>query len=261
MNIRTLIVDDEPLARKRIRRLLAEEPDVTVLAECGSGREAIRAIQETPADLLFLDIQMPGVGGFEVLQSIPLDRLPIIIFVTAHDQHALKAFEVHALDYLLKPFKQDRFKAALARARAQIAQQAPIEIQTGMADLVTKLRAEQNYLTRFMVKTPSRVVPVKASEVDWIESAANYVLLHAGDKTHIVRETMQALEARLSPKIFQRVSRSVIVNLERVRELQPLGKGQYVMILHNGRQLTVSRGIRDLLESFDPSARGAHGSP
>jgi two-component system LytT family response regulator len=246
MNIRALIVDDEPLARKRIRRLLADEPDISVSGECGTGREAIKTIQETAPDLLFLDIQMPEIGGFEVLQSINVERMPAVIFVTAYDQHALKAFEVHALDYLLKPFKQERFAQALERARAQLAKGGACETDPGLKTLIEKLQADNSYLTRFMIKSSNRVVLIKTSEVDWIESAANYALLHVGDKTHVVRETMQALEVKLCPKTFQRISRSVIVNLERVKELQPMGKGQYVIILINGKQLTMSRGIRDL---------------
>jgi two-component system LytT family response regulator len=251
MNIRALIVDDEPLARKRVRRLLADEPDISVIGECGAGREAIKVIQETPPDLLFLDIQMPGIGGFDVLQSIREEQMPIIIFITAYDQHALKAFEVHALDYLLKPFKQERFKQAVNRARTHMANGSRAA-DPGLAALIRKLRPDRNYLVRFMIKSSNRVVFVKANEIDWIESAANYALLHVGDKAHLVRETMQALEARLNPKIFQRVSRSVIVNLERVKELQPMGKGQYIIILANGKQLTMSRGIRDLQQALEP---------
>jgi two-component system, LytTR family, response regulator len=252
MNIRALIVDDEPLARKRIKRLLADELDISVIGECGSGREAIKIIQETSPDLLFLDIQMPEVGGFEVLQAIGNEKMPSIIFITAYDQHALRAFEVHALDYLLKPFKQERFKEAVGRARTQLAKNGEHEINPGLEALIGKLRTGQNYLSRFMIKSSNRVVFVKAGEVDWIESAANYALLHVGDKTHLVRETMQALEAKLSPKTFQRISRSVIVNLERIKELQPMGKGQYVIMLANGRQLTMSRGIRDLQQALEP---------
>lgn len=252
MNIRTLIVDDEPLARKRIKRLLTEEPDIFIIGECGSGREAIKAIEGTPADLLFLDIQMPETGGFEVLQAIPPEHMPEIIFVTAYDQHALKAFEVHALDYLLKPFTQDRFKEAVKRARMQFAGNGSHQSNPGLVALIEQLRAGPNHLTRFMIKSTGRVVFVKASEVDWIESAANYAVLHAGDRTHLVRETMQALEARLCPRTFQRISRSAIVNLERVKELQPMGKGQYVIILANGRRLNMSRGIRDLQQALEP---------
>jgi two-component system LytT family response regulator len=253
MKIRTLIVDDEALARQRIKRLLAEEPDITVIGECGTGGEAVQAIQEKIPELLFLDIQMPGMGGFEVLQAIPKERMPIIIFVTAYDQHALKAFDVHALDYLLKPFRQERFREALQRARDRLPRVGPWEPPPGLAALIGKLRAAPNHLSRFLVKSSSRVIFVKASEVDWIEAAANYVLLHVGDKTHVVRETMRDLEAKLCPKSFQRISRSAIVNLERVKELQPMGKGQYVIILTNGRQLTMSRGIRDLEQALEPS--------
>jgi len=252
MNISALIVDDEPLARKRIKRLLGQEPDIAVIKECSSGRDAITAIQESCPDLLFLDIQMPGIGGFEVLQAISDGQMPAIIFTTAYDQHALRAFEVHALDYLLKPFKQERFKEAVQRARSQLAQNRPSEVDRGLKTLIEKLHAQQNHLSHFMVKSCSRVVIVKAAEVDWIESAANYALLHVGDKTHIIRETMRDLQSKLCPKTFQRVSRAAIVNLERVKELQPMGKGRYVVILTNGKQLTMSRGIRDLQDALGP---------
>jgi two-component system LytT family response regulator len=184
--------------------------------------------------------------------SGPFKKRLRIIFITAYDQHALKAFEVHALDYLLKPIKQERFKKAIERARAQMTNNGSRPTDSGLTALIGKLRAEQNFMSRFMIKSSNRVVLIKAHEVDWIESAANYALLHVGDKTHIVRETMQALEVKLSPKIFQRISRSVIVNLERVKELQPIGKGQYIIILTNGRQLTMSRGIRDLQHALEP---------
>jgi len=187
-----------------------------------------------------------------VLQSIKAERMPFVIFTTAYDEHALRAFEVHALDYLLKPFNQARFQKALERARRQLANRGVGE-NTGLTDLIGKLRTEQIYLSRFMIKSSSRVVLIKANEVDWIESAANYALLHVGDKTHLVRETMQALETKLCPRTFQRISRSAIVNLERVRELQPLGKGQYVILLTSGKQLTMTRGIRDLQASLEPS--------
>jgi two-component system LytT family response regulator len=189
---------------------------------------------------------MPEIGGFEVLQSIPDQQMPAIIFTTAYDQHALKAFEVHALDYLLKPFQQERFKQALDRARTQLAKSSSHTIDPGLATLLARLRTEQSYLNLFMVKSASRVVFVKAIDVDWIEAAANYALLHVAEKTHILRQTMRELESRLCPKMFQRISRSVIVNLQRVKELQPMGKGEYVILLTNGKQLTMSRGIRDL---------------
>lgn len=253
MKIRTLIIDDEPLARKRVRHLLMEEPNIEMIGECSSGREAIEAIRETAPDLLFLDIQMPEIDGFEVLQAISDGRMPWIIFVTAYDQHALKAFEVHALDYLLKPFKRERFKASVDRARTQLrnAGTTGVEAHPGLGALIEKLHSGQGQLTRFMVKSASRVVFVKAEEVDWMESASNYVLLHAGEQTHIVRETMQALESKLCQKTFLRISRSVIVNLERVQELQPMGKGEHVVVLTNGKKLTMSRGIRDFQKAME----------
>jgi two-component system, LytTR family, response regulator len=253
MSIRSLIADDELLARKRIRRLLAEEPDISVIDECGTGREAIELIQATSPDLLFLDIQMPEVGGFDVLQAIPKERMPIIVFVTAYDQHALRAFEVHALDYLLKPFKQARFKEALDRARRELGKDGPREADSRLAALIEKLRSEKSLVTRFVVKEPGRVIFVKPEEVDWIESAANYALLHVGDRTHVVRETMRGLETKLCPKTFQRISRSVIVNLERIKELQPMGKGEYVVVLRDGKRLTMSRGIRELQQALEPT--------
>ena len=251
MTIRALIVDDEPLARKRIRKLLAAEPDISVIGEACTGSEAILMIRESSPDMVFLDIQMPGVGGFEVLQAITEEQMPIVIFVTAYDQHAIRAFEVHALDYLLKPFKQERFRKTLDRARAQLAAGDPSA--PGLTALLGSLRTEQSYLRSFMVKTSDRVVFVKASDVEWIESAGNYALLHVGPQTHIIRETMRALETQLSPKTFQRISRSLIVNLERIKELQPMGKGEFIVILASGKHLTMSRGIRELHRALEPS--------
>jgi two-component system LytT family response regulator len=245
MNIRALVVDDEPLARKRITVLLRDDPRISVIGECGAGREAIKVVQEETPDLLFLDVQMPEVGGFDVLQGIAREHMPVVIFITAYEQHALKAFEVHALDYLLKPFTQARFAEAVERAIRQVAKAPDRNGDTGLTALIKSLRPEASYLSRFVVKTCSRVVFVTADEVEWIESAANYALLHAGTRTHVVRETIRALEKKLSPKLFQRISRSTIVNLKRIKELQPLGKGDYIVILDNGKQLSMSRGIRD----------------
>jgi len=188
-----------------------------------------------------------------VIQAIPKERLPIIIFVSAYDQHALKAFEVHAIDYLLKPFKQERFQTAMEHARAQLAKGDSSETKTGLTALIEKVRAEQSYVDRFMIRNSDRIILVKTQDVDWIESAANYVLLHVGDKTHIVRETMRSLETKLCPKTFQRISRSAIVNLERIKELQPMGKGEYVVFLTTGQQLTMSRGIRELHQALGSS--------
>jgi len=253
MKIRALIVDDEPLARKRVRRLLMDEPDIEIIGECGSGREAIETIKEAEPDLLFLDIQMPEIDGFEVLKAIDDGKIPAVIFITAYDQHALKAFEVHALDYLLKPFKQERFTAALERARGTLKAgvEPGKEADPGLMSLLEKLHAERSRLNRIMVKSANRVVLVNASDVDWIESASNYVLLHVGEQTHIVRQTIQSLEEQLNPASFLRISRAVIVNLDRVRELQPMAKGEYVVLLTGGQKLTMSRGIRAFQKALE----------
>ena len=253
MKLKILIVDDEPLARERIRSLLDDEPDVEVLAECKNGQEALEAIKSQSPDLVFLDVQMPGMSGFEVLSALPQERMPMVIFVTAFDQHALKAFEVHALDYLLKPFKAARFKAAVQRAREHLQRRRGSEADSRILALLGQLRAAQTYTTRFVIKSANRVVIVKASEIDWIESASNYALLHVGDKTHVQRETMRSLEEHLSPAQFVRVSRSTIVNIERIKELQPMMKGDYVVILSNGKQFTMTRGIRQLQQALGPA--------
>lgn len=252
MSLQAIIVDDEAPARDRVRDLLSGEPDIAVAAECASGREAIAAIGTHRPDLLFLDIQMPQVNGFDVLRALPARQLPAVIFTTAYDQHAIEAFEVHALDYLLKPFKQTRFKAALQRARDHLHKRDASDPDTRLLALLERFRPARTYTTRFVIKTASRVVIVKAGDVDWIESAANYALLHVGDKTHLHRETMRALEEQLSPEQFVRVSRSAIVNIERIKELQPMMKGEYIVTLHNGKQLTMSRGIRELQQALVP---------
>lgn len=253
MSLKVIIVDDEAPARERVRDLLVNEPDIAIVAECTNGREAIAAIGAHRPDLLLLDIQMPQVNGFDVLRALPANQLPAVIFTTAYEQHALRAFEVHALDYLLKPFKQARFKAALQRAREQLRNRSDSNPDARILALLERLRPERNYVTCFVIKTASRVVIIKAGDIDWIESAANYALLHVGDKTHVHRETMRVLEEQLSPAQFLRISRSAIVNIERIKELQPMMKGEYVMILHNGKQLTMTRGIRELQQALGPA--------
>ncbi len=248
MKIRTVIVDDEPLARERIRSLLAVEPDVEVLAESANGEEALAAIKKHAPDLVFLDVQMPGMGGFEVLSALPQDRMPLVIFVTAFDQHALKAFEVHALDYLLKPFKQARFKQTLQRARETLENQQAGQASKSLLALLGDTKAVREHLNRIPVRNGDRVVFVKTAQVEYIESAGNYVVLHAGKENHVVRETLTALEEKLDPKQFIRISRSTLVNLEQIKELQPLFKGEHAVLLHNGKQLTMTRGIREVQE-------------
>lgn len=253
-SIRALIVDDEPLARRTIRELLRADPEVQVVDECGSGREAVESIRRQPPDLLFLDIQMPGMNGFDVLSHIELERIPAIIFVTAYDAYALKAFEVHALDYLLKPFTDERFMEALARAKSQV----ELRDVRGLAD---SLRAflggrapvepkQEEFMTRFMVKTGGRVIFIRAGDVDWIEADNYYIKLHVAGKGHLLRLSMKELEGKLDPKSFWRIHRSAIINLERVRELRQRPGGEYVAVLNDGTELKLSRRSRERLHEL-----------
>lgn len=249
MKIRALLVDDEPLARERLRQMLQSESDIEVAAEAANGPEALTMLRRHRPDLVFLDIQMPGMDGFEVLRALEPGQLPQVIFVTAYDQHALRAFEVHALDYLLKPFKPARFRAALQRARETLARANLGDASKNLLALLGQSsRSEAEHLTRIPVKTADRLVFVKTSQIDYIESAGNYVVLHAGKENHVVRETLSDLEAKLDPKSFLRISRSTLVNLEQIKELQPLFKGEYTVVLHNGKQLPMTRGIREVQE-------------
>lgn len=248
MKIRVLIVDDEPLARERIRLLLRDATDVEIVGECADGPEALGVLEREAIDLLFLDVQMPEMDGFELLRALPAGRLPAVIFTTAYDQHALQAFEVHALDYLLKPFKAERFREAFERACAVVANRQAGEATRGLLELLGQ-KAPTNtspYLTRLVVRTADKVLLVRAADIDSIESAGNYVVVHVGREEHVVRETLSALETQLDPKRFLRISRSAIVNLERVKELQPMFKGEHVVVLQDGRQLTMTRGMREV---------------
>jgi len=219
-----------------------------VLAECKNGQEALEAIKKQSPDLVFLDVQMPGMGGFEVLSALPQERMPMVIFVTAFDQHALKAFEVHALDYLLKPFKQARFKVTLERAREAFMNRQAGRASKNLLALLNDTKPLREHLNRIPVRTGERVVFVKTAQIEYIESAGNYVVLHTGKENHVVRETLTALEEKLDPKQFIRISRSTLVNLEQIKELQPLFKGEHAVVLHNGKQLTMTRGIREVQE-------------
>jgi len=245
--IRTLIVDDEPLARERVRLLLEKEPDLEIVGECGDGHEALQTIRKTSPDLVFLDIQMPELDGFGLLAQLDPARLPAIIFVTAFDQFALRAFEVHALDYLLKPFDSERFQAAVRRARQWVQRNQGGEWDPRLSALLTDLKGASKVPDRLAVKSGGRVLLVRIEDVDWVEAADNYVNLHVGRESHLLRETMNALESRLAPERFLRISRSTIVNLDRIKELQPMFHGEYTVILHDGTRLTLSRGHREKL--------------
>jgi len=246
-----LIVDDEPLARERIRTLLADEPDIDIAGECADGREAVAAISRRAPDLLFLDVQMPELGGFEVLEAVGLDRVPAVIFVTAFDRHALRAFEVHALDYLLKPFDRERFRNAVDRARSDLASGgAHGALEPRLLALLEELEAHRKRVERVVIKSGGRVFFLRVGELDWIEAAGNYARLHVGRESHLLRETMKALESRLDPEAFVRIHRSAIVNVDRILELRASFHGEYVITLIGGHQLTSSRGYSERLHQL-----------
>jgi|PersoiStandDraft_1058852.scaffolds.fasta_scaffold19092_2 two-component system, LytTR family, response regulator len=248
--IRAFIVDDEPLAREWLRTLLSEEPGVALVGEARDGREAITALRETKPDLLFLDVQMPELDGFDVLRALDPEALPVVIFVTAYDAHALKAFEVHALDYLLKPFERERFRVAMERARERCVPRGGEAAARRLVELLESLGAKARGLERVAVKTDGVIKLVRLSDVDFIEAAGRYVTLHVGKEQHLVRETMNDLEAKLDPTVFARVHRSTIVNLDRVRELQTESHGEVTIVLADGRTLRWSRSYRERLETL-----------
>ena len=240
-------MDDEPLARERIRGLLAEDADVEVIGECSDGKEAVESIRRLAPDLVFLDVQMAEMDGFSVLDEVG-DRIPAVIFVTAYDQHALKAFEVHALDFLLKPFDRERFWQAVARIKDHLQFATPGVLNQRILSLLEDLRRPQpGHVDRLALKTGGRVSFLRADEIDWIEGEGNYARLHVAKQSHLIRETMNQLESRLDPSRFLRIHRSTIVNTERIKEIQPLFNGAYGVLLKDGTRLTLSRGYRDRL--------------
>lgn len=243
--IRTLIVDDEPIAREGVRVQLAKDSRVEVVAECGNGLEAVAAIQDLSPDLVFLDVQMPELDGFEVVEAIGADAMPAVVFVTAYDKYALKAFDVSAVDYLLKPFDAERFQKAFQRAKGQIQKGNVDAVSKTLHSLLKTIQPSRKYLERFVVKSAGRIFFLPVLEIDWIEASDNYVSLHVGRESHLVRDTLIALEAKLNPDDFMRVRHSAIVNIKRIRELHPLFKGEYQILLHNGAKLTSSRRYRN----------------
>lgn len=244
--IRALIVDDEPLSRRKIREFLKEDREILVVGECGNGPQAVSAVREATPDLLFLDVQMPGMDGFTVLEELREERLPFVIFVTAYDQYAVKAFEVRALDYLLKPFHRERFARATDRAKAQI-RSAGGDFTTQIRDLIQELRPQTRYLDRIIVKTSGTVFFLKTAEIDWISAEENYVRLHCGKASYLLREKISNLEGQLDPGRFQRIHRSTIVNIDRIQKLHPHSHGDYQVVLHDGTELILSRAYRDRL--------------
>jgi len=257
MKIKTLIVDDEAIARDRVRRFLNAENDIEILGECRNGREAVAAIKKLQPDLVFLDIQMPQLDGFATLAALDPAHLPAVVFVTAFDQYAIQAFAIHALDYLLKPFNHERFRQSLTHIRKQFnrgesgslgnVDSRLLSLLEGMRQTGVKGTAPK-YAQRLVIKTTGRIYFLKTEDLDWIEACGNYVTLHVGAETHLLRETLSHLESRLDPARFLRIHRSHLVQLDRIKELTPLFNGDYNVRLHSGAEVTLSRTYRDRLQ-------------
>lgn len=254
MTIRALIVDDEDLARRGLRGLLRRADDVQVVGECRNGREAIEVITRTEPDLVFLDVQMPGKTGFDVIADIDEGKCPFVIFVTAFDKFALKAFDVHALDYLLKPVNEERFFAAMSRARAALSSSRDKELVHRFLQAAADFRHSQpgtaatTTIDRLPVKVNGKVMVVRVADIDWIEADRDYVVLHVGDKGWILRETIASVEARLASSGFVRIHRSALVNVDRVRELRQRSKGEFDVVLRDGKFLKMTRNYRAAVE-------------
>ncbi len=250
--IRVLIVDDELLGRTVIREMLRGDTEVEIIGECASGREAINLIRQHRPDLVFLDVQMPVLDGFAVLSALDPQQMPFVIFVTAYDQYAVRAFEVYALDYLLKPFDRERFSKALQRAKETMRQSRSSEVNERILALLEKQQTNpaSTHLERLVIKANGRVLFLRTDEIDWIEAEGNYVCLHVKKESHLLRETISGLEAQLDPKHFARIHRSQIVNLDRIKELHPWSHGEYHVILKDGTELTLSRSYREHFQSL-----------
>jgi two-component system LytT family response regulator len=245
--IRALIADDEALARKFIRRMLKDDRDVEIVGECSNGKEAVAMIRKQNPDVVFLDVQMPEMDGFGVLESIGVERLPQIIFTTAYEQYAIRAFELHALDYLLKPFDQARFKDAIKYAKERFCSERDRDDRRQIGALLENIKNKPQYLDRLVIKAGGRITFLSTDEINWIEADDKYVHLHTSKATPMVRQTLTAMEAQLDPEKFRRVHRSAIVNVKRIKELQPLFSGEYSIVLEDGTKLTLSRSYKDRL--------------
>jgi two-component system LytT family response regulator len=242
--LRVVIVDDEPPARDLIREIVEDTPDTEVVGEAGDGAQAAQVIQRLKPDVVFLDVRMPEMDGFGVLAALPEDALPLFIFVTAFDSYALRAFEVHAVDYVLKPFDRERLRQALSRARerARLAQSDAQDRR--IANLLEELAPQRRHVERVLVRTGSRFEFVMTADIDWVEAAGNYVTLHAGSRAPMIRQTINGLERQLDPRRFRRIHRSVIVNLDRIKEVLPLPGGEYCARLRDGTELRIGRSYR-----------------
>ena len=265
--IKALVVDDEPLALRGLKLRLAAFPEIEIVGEAGNGREAVKLIKQHNPDLVFLDIQMPGLDGFGVVRALIGAPAPLFIFVTAYDKYAIDAFEANALDYLVKPVEEERLKDAIHRARDAIKSKAAASRESRLVELLASLSDEdrdqikeliqdpswvdkERYSERLSFKDGSKVVMLNADDIDWIDAAGDYMCIHAQGKTHIIRETMKTLQQRLDPARFQRIHRSAIVNIKKVKELHPHSNGEYFVILENGSELKLSRSYKDVVARF-----------
>jgi two-component system LytT family response regulator len=250
MNIRALIVDDEPLAREWVRSAVAEDPELEVLGECGNGFEAAETIRRLKPDLVFLDVQMPGLDGFGVLEALSPEEIPAVVFVTAFDQYAVRAFEAQAVDYLMKPFSNERVEEAVRRVRELVKGRSLDDFRESISRLVEKIRRDRSFPEWVLLKAEGKNVFVKVRDIDWIESSRNNVRIHVGATIYLLHETTSAIASRLDPRKFLRIHRSSIVNIERIKELHPWFNGDYAVVLRDGTQLTLSSSYRDRLKEF-----------
>ncbi len=248
--IRVLLVSNDLAARQRLRKLMDTQPEMKIIGECTNGIGVVTLIKEQPIDLMVLDIEMPEANGFAALEIIPQEQLPYVIFITTHERYAVRAFEFNAVDFLLKPFDSGRFEKALARARKQILHEGSHTLDRQMFFILRAIKARPEYAERFIVKTNGHMFFIKTDDIDWIEAEGNYVRLHSGKESHLLRETISALESQLDPKKFMRVHRSTIVNLDRVKELQSWFHGDYRILMRSGKELMLSRSYRDRLSGL-----------
>jgi two-component system LytT family response regulator len=246
VSIQALIIDDEPLARRSVLRFLKNDPSIDVIGQCADGQSAITAIRSKKPDLVFLDVQMPEVDGFEVLQKVGLDRMPAVIFVTAYDRYALRAFDANALDYLLKPFGRERFERAVGRAKERIAQKLNSDETSRIITALEQIHTKNGHAERLTVTENGRIAFVRTLDIDWIEAEGNYARLHVSGREHALRETLTSLEGKLNPGDFLRIHRSTIVNVHRIREIRPWFNGYHLVLLSDGQQLRASRYQRDV---------------
>lgn len=253
MKIRTLIIDDMDLARERIQRVLSLDTEIEIIGECVDGKQAVETIERLEPDLVFLDIQMPEMSGFEVLENIKVKKMPIVIFVTAYDEFALRAFEFHAFDYLLKPFEIERMQSTIARTK-ELLKNKTSDFNQRLSDLLKTFKESRNYMKRMAIKSRGKTVFLMVDEIDYIVSDGNYLYIHAGKQNHLIRASLQYFETKLDPEKFVRIHRSTIVNFNSIKEMHPLFNGDQLIIMKDNKELNLSRKYRDklnnLLESF-----------